>query len=501
MPRYGSLMSSPSLEPLSSIKPTVMRCRVISAAICCAVLASCAAVPDLGQIETPASMDGLAANRSLAAPVGEWPTQAWWKTFGDPQLDHLMDEALANSPSMAQAQARLNAAVARSKGARAALLPSVSLDASASEQKLTYNSIFPRDVVPKGWNDYGAASLNFGWELDFWGKNRSALDAATSEALAAQADAAAARVLLTTELASRYVHLNGLHVQRHLASETLRNREDSERMALRRVEQGLDTQTTLEQAHARAKLAQADLADLEERIELARNGIAAVLGRGPDRGLDIREAHLSPNRYLRLPESLKSDLIGRKPEIVAARWRVESVAKRIGVAKAGFYPSVNLLALVGYESLGLNRLFDSGSDTGRAGIAIHLPIFEGGQLRANYSQARAEYDFAVASYNDALVQALRETADAVRSLQALPNRLDATESAVVSNDRAYRLAKRRYDGGLSNYQVVLSTEDAALTSRMAVNALWVRALSLDIALTKALGGGFSDSSMNEQVTQ
>nr|EKV4470196.1 efflux transporter outer membrane subunit [Pseudomonas aeruginosa]ELQ7873435.1 efflux transporter outer membrane subunit [Pseudomonas aeruginosa] len=495
-------MSSPSLQYSSFVdKPSTAWRKTAAAAICCAVLASCASIPDLGPMEKPASMDGLAADKSLEAPVGEWSTQAWWKSFGDPQLDQLMGEALANSPSMAQAQARLNAAIARSKGARAALFPSVSLDASASEQKLTYNSIFPRDVVPKGWNDYGAASLNFGWELDFWGKNRSALDAATSEALAVQADAAAARVLLTTELASRYVQLNGLHVQRDLARDTLRNREDSERMAMRRVDQGLDTQTMLEQAHARAKLARADLADVEERIELARNGIAALLGRGPDRGLDIHETHLSPSLSLALPETLKSDLIGRKPEIVAARWRVESAAKRIGVAKAGFYPSVNLVALVGYESLGLNRLFDSGSDAGRAGVAIHLPIFEGGRLRANYSRAWAEYEFAVASYNDALVQALRETADAVRSLQALPIRLEATESAVVSSDKAYQLAKRRYEGGLSNYQTVLTTEDAALNARMAVNALWVRGLSLDIALTKALGGGFSDSSMNEQVTR
>lgn len=488
-------------QPSCADQPSAARYRAIAATLWCSVLVSCASIPDLGPIETPVSTERLAADKSLVAPAGEWPTQAWWTSFGDLQLDQLMDEALATSPSMAQAQARLDAAIARSKGARASLLPSISLDALQSEQKLTYNSIFPRDVVPKGWNDYGAASLSFGWELDFWGKNRAALDASTSEALAVQADAAAARVLLTTEVASRYIQLDGLHVQRDLAKEKFRSREDSERLAMRRVDQGLDTQTALEQAHARTKLAQAELADVDERIELTRNGITALLGRGPDRGLDIRKPQHLPPLSLALPETLRSDLIGRKPEIVAARWRVESAAKRIGVARKGFYPSVNLIALAGYESLGMNRLFDSGSDTGRAGLAIHLPIFEGGRLRANYSHAWAEYEFAVASYNDALVQSLSEAADAVKSLQALPSRLDATESAVASGEKAYQLAKRRYEGGLSSYQSVLTAEDATFNARMAENALRVRGLSLNIALTKALGGGFSDASINEKVTR
>src|SRR5262249_6530309 len=152
--------------------------------------------------------------------------------------------------------------------------------------------------------------------------------------------------------------------------------------------------------------------------------------------------------------------------------------------------NVNLVGLIGFEALGLNRLLDSGSDTGAVGPAIHLPLFEGGRLRANLGQARAEYEIAAAAYNDALIAALREAADAARSLQALPVRREFVAAAVERSGSAYRLAKQRYEGGLADYQSVLTAEDTTLRAKSADVVLRVRALSLDVALAKALGGGF-----------
>ncbi|HHT4681949.1 TPA: TolC family protein [Klebsiella michiganensis] len=152
-------------------------------------------------------------------------------------------------------------------------------------------------------------------------------------------------------------------------------------------------------------------------------------------------------RPVGLPDALNANLLGRNPEVVAARWRVEAAASNIGVARAQFYPNVNLMAFVGYQSLGLNNLFSSGSDIGSVGPAISLPLFEGGRLRANYKGARAEYEYAVASYNEALTQALRETADVTRSLAALVGRSKATASALSHSEEAYQLAKARYQGG------------------------------------------------------
>lgn len=476
-----------------------IRRRLVAAGIplLCAALSSCALVPDVGPPPQPTPASELASERSFTAPKADWPSDHWWSEFGDTQLDSLMAEALAHSPSMAQAEARVREAMARAQIARSALLPTVGAGASVTKQKLSYNYIFPQTAVPRGWNDMGEVTLDFSWELDFWGKNRDALRAATSDAKAMEADAAAARLLLTTTLAGAYVQLQYLYEYREVAASTLRNRQESAQLIQRRVTQGLNARTEIEESSARVDAAKAALTEANERIQLAQNGIAALLGRGPDRGLEITRPSMSARRRVGLPDSLNANLLGRNPEVVAARWRVESAAKRVGVARAEFYPNVNLMAFVGFQSLGLNNLFNSGSDVGSVGPAISLPIFEGGRLRANYRGSRAEYDFAVASYNEALTQALHETADALRSLTALTDRSAATDSALNHSEESYRLAKARYQGGIADYLTVLTTEDALLQARLADAAIHARGYSLEVALVKALGGGFESHSTFE----
>jgi NodT family efflux transporter outer membrane factor (OMF) lipoprotein len=439
----------------------------------------------------------LASKRSLAAPEANWPAQDWWTRFHDRQLNELMTEALAHSPSMAQAEARVREAISRTQMARSTLYPALDANASVTKQKLSYNYIFPKTAVPRGWNDMGEVTLDFSWELDFWGKNRDALRAATSDAKAAEADAAAARLLLTTTLADAYVQLQYLYHYRDITTETLRNRQASAHLIQRRASQGLNARADIEESAARVDAAKAALAEANERIQLAKNGIAALLGRGPDRGLDIARPSLSSRRPIGVPAALDANLLGRIPEVVAARWRVEAAAKRVGVARAAFYPNVNLMAFIGFQSLGLDNLTRSGSDVGSVGPAISLPIFEGGRLRANYRGERAEYDFAVSSYDQALTQALHETADALRSLTALADRSAATDSALAHSKESYRLAKARYQGGLVDYLTVLTAEDTLLQARLADAAIHARGYSLDVALVKALGGGFESHSTFE----
>lgn len=455
----------------------------------CAVLASCASVPES---EPPAEARPLTQytwERSFEAPAGEWPTREWWTSFNDPQLDRLIVEALANAPSVAQADARVREARYRAQAAGSTLWPSVSATAGAQDEKLTYNGIFPAAVVPHGYNWMANASLDLSWEVDFWGKNRKALSAAVSQAKAVQADAAAAHLLLAVAVARSYVQLQGLTLQGDIAADALRNRQASEVLVQRRVAEGLDSSSNLEQATARVRLAEAQVAEVNESVQLTRNSLAALLGAGPDRALDVELPKLAAHRPLALPADIEADLLGRKPEIVAARWRAEAAAARVGVAQTAFYPNVNLLAFIGVQSLGLDNLTNKGSDVGSVGAAIHLPLFEGGRLRAAYGEARAEYDVAVASYNEAVTQSLREIADAIQSLRALETRFSATEAALARSIRAYELARMRYEGGLSDYQTVLTAEDALLATRNADNALRTRGYALDVDLVRALGGG------------
>ena len=279
-------------------------------------------------------------------------------------------------------------------------------------QKLSYNNGIPPAFVPKGYNGIGQVTLDFNWELDFWGKNRKAVAAAASEARASQADVEEARLVLSTAIASAYADFSRLWAERDVAVRAAQSRQETLDLVTRRVNDGADTRGELEQAVAGPATARADLASIDEQIALSRNQIAALMGEGPDRGLSIARPRAAALKAFGLPPTLAADLVGRRPDLAAARWRAEATASRIGVAKAQFYPDINLAAYIGYQSLGLSKLFAAGSGIGQVGPAVTLPIFEGGRLRANLRGARADYEVAVASYDQTLTQALHDVADA-----------------------------------------------------------------------------------------
>jgi len=454
-------------------------------------LAACASLPADRRAAQPKPPQAYATAQSFSAPAAGWPAQDWWSAYGDAQLDKLVDEALAGSPTMAQAEARVRKAEATAAGARAQTLPELSGHATVYENKLSYNNGFPAAFVPKGYKDYGQVTLNFAYEFDFWGKNRQALGAAVSDARAAQADAAQARLVLSTAVAAAYADLARLYAERDVAERSVAQRQETFDLVSRRVADGVDTRAESKQAEAGPAAARAELAALDEQIAQARNQLAALMGEGPDRGLAIERPTQPALKAFGLPSTLAADLIGRRPDVVAARWRAEAAAKRVGVAKAQFYPDINLVADIGFASLGLPNLFRAGSDIGQVGPAVSLPIFEGGRLRANLHGARADYDDAVASYDGALVQALREVADVAASERALSERLKQSRDAQAAYEEAYHVARLRYEGGLANYQTVLLAEDSVLQSRRAVVDLEARAFALDVQLVKALGGGFA----------
>jgi NodT family efflux transporter outer membrane factor (OMF) lipoprotein len=453
-------------------------------------LSACAALPQIGTRPQAASAADYASSHSLAAPVGTWPTESWWQSYGDPQLDGLIAEALAGSPDIAVAEARLRRAQAMTQIADAARRPQASASAAASQQKHSYNYLTPRDLTPQGWDDYGSASLTFSWQLDFWGRNRAALAAATSEANAARAETAQARLMLATAIASAYAELARQHSAHDTAVAALEVRAQTVNLFRRRHENGLETLGSVRQVEARHSSAQADLLAVEERLALQRNGIAALVGAGPDRGLAIARPTVDVGRSFALPEHLEAELLGRRPDIVAARMRAEAAARRIDQARAEFYPNVNLSSVIGLQSRGLDMLTRGGSSTGSTGPAISLPIFTGGQLRGNLRGAEADYAAAVAEYNRTVIQALQELADAAVGQKALGPQLDRTAEAVDAAREAWRIQSNRYQGGLASYLDVLSAQDELLANLRTQSDLQSRSFALDVALVRALGGGY-----------
>jgi NodT family efflux transporter outer membrane factor (OMF) lipoprotein len=469
--------------------------RLLSAAAGAALLSGCATVPDLGARPEPRAATSFAATQSLTpdATATAWPGDRWWTDYGDVQLAGLIEEGLRGAPDLAAAAARLRSAQAYAEQAGAARLPSVGVEASALETKQSYNNGIPAEFMPQGWNNTGHVAATLSFDLDLWGRNRAALRAATSDAEAARIELEQARLVLSTNIASAYADLVRLARQRAVQTQALEIRTRTQRLVTDRVTSGLDTQAEQKQAEAGVPSARADLAATDEAIGLTRNRIAALLGQGPDRGLSIA-LPAAPATARGLPAGVTTDLIGRRPDIAASRARVEAAAARIKVARADFYPAVNLSALIGFQALGLNKLFDGGSTYGQVGPAVSLPIFRGGQLTGQYRGARAAFDEAVANYDSTVATAYREVADAVTSQRALATRLSESRRALASSEQAYDVARQRYEGGLSTFLDVLTAEERVLQARQIVADLETRAFTLDVQLVRALGGGFSTTS-------
>lgn len=454
------------------------------------------AVLTLGACTTvPQSAPFAAENSSAkkANPIESVAEQAWWQDFGDAQLSSLMREAFSNSPTLAMAEARLNEAQAITGQYRSLAAPTIGVQAKTDEFKQSYNYLFPKAFLPKGYTDEAQVGLSFNWELDFWGKNRAAIAAATTNARAASADAAQARLVLSSAIASAYVELDRLYQSHDLADRAVEIRQDSAKLVKQKLDNGVSNEAEYDQAMAGVYAAQADAAELDEQIAITKHLIAALAGAAPDRADALSRPALSPNdkAFAGAPQQVNLDLIGRRPDVIAARWRAEAASANIKVAHAAFYPNINLAAAVGFQALGTGNLFKGGSDFGNVGPALSLPIFDGGRLNANLKSAEAEHALAIASYNQDILTAMQQVADALSSQRALTARLTASQKSLDAYEEAYKLTKMRYDGGLSNYTALLVAEQSLLNQRRAVADLKSRALTLDIALIKALGGQYS----------
>jgi NodT family efflux transporter outer membrane factor (OMF) lipoprotein len=452
-------------------------------------LGGCASIPQIAAGPTMLPAERLAATTTLSGSKIDWPQDEWWRRYRDEQLDGLIAEAIAQSPSLEIAAARVRRAEALSDQTRASNLPQFTLGGSFAEAKASYWNGVPYAGVPKGVNDAASVRMSLDWNLDFFGRNRAAIAASLSAAEAARADAAQARLLLTTTIASAYADLLGQMRDVDLAHDTVRVRERTADLVRRRRAQGLETLASEGQAVSTLESARQTLGSSNEIADLTRLRIAALLGLGPDRGLAIDRPADPVLAGFGLPSNLPADLIGRRPDVRAARFRVEARAAQVKVARSGFYPSINLSGFIGPQVLGLGQFFNAESLAGNIGPAISLPIFRGGALSAGLRGARADYDEAVASYNDALIHALQDVAQVTTSERALAEQLAHAQAARDAADVAYQAATARYRGGLLNYITVLSAENTLITAKRAVSLLETRRFALDVALVRALGGG------------
>ena len=344
---------------------------------------------------------------SAAFSKADFPRDDWWNALGDPQLDALIDEALRGTPTLAAADARLRSAIAQAGLADSLRKPSLAVGAQYAGLRIP-ETIGPG---PLGGSYQGIVllTMNFKYDPDFWGvqtREMAGGDRPGARRGSRSAGGAAdARVEHRIDLrrACAGTCRTGCRRRRKGARLALAGAQPAARPGRPRqpVAAAPGRSRCRRCATSRREAAQ-------QHIDAARNALAALLGKGPDRALSIAKPTLLTAPAPGVPSVLPSELLGHRPDVVAARWRVEAAGRGIDSSKAAFYPTVNLSALVGLASGGLTDLFGTGALLVQGGPAISLPIFDGGGLRNQLAKSDADYDLAVATYNESLVTALRE---------------------------------------------------------------------------------------------
>lgn len=426
---------------------------------------------------------------SLSKEVAAWPAQDWWRAYGDAQLDRLVEGARAASPTVAGALARVRQAAALEGLAAAALSPQANASVRSMRQRFSENGSVPKPLAGS-WQWVNDAGVNLGYEVDFWGKNAAGVAAAAGRVNARQAEAQAASLAVSTAVVQAYLRLDHLYAQRDLAERELRQRSRILDLVQQRVSAQLDSNAELKQAEIGVPAARGLIAALDEALALTRGQIVALAGQGQDGAASIARPTLRLARPPGAPADIPAALLGRRPELVALRWQVEAASGEIDVARAQFYPTVNLSLSAGLGSLGFDRLVQGGSRSLAAGPLITLPLLDGGRLRSNLAARNAEFDIAAETYNAAVIEALRDVTAQLTSLRWLGERVREQELALAAAEQAYELAEQRYRAGLGNFVQVLIAETQVVAQRRAQAELDARAYELDVNLVRALGGGY-----------
>ncbi len=360
--------------------------------------------------------------------------------------------------------------------------------------------IFP-PPLGGSWNWENEFAVKASYDLDLWDKDHSALESALDTVQVSAAEARSAQLNLEVAVVRGYLQLATQYALRDIAATTLAQQTALADIARRRLGAGLGTRLEVSQAETALPDARANIEKIDENIALLRNQIAALSGQGPGSGDAIQRPAMATNMIgadqgsalpIGLPDNVPAHLIGRRPDVIAQRWRVEAMSKNIDVAKASFYPDINISAFVGLQALGFSNFLSAASGVRGSGPAISLPIFDGGCLRANLSAQAAALDGAIESYNNTLVQALQSVADQIVKLKSEQQQQLQSEQALALADQSYGLARRGYQAGLTAYINVIQTQLTLLQQQQRVAQTRASYLDNWAQLMQALGGGLGD---------
>lgn len=415
----------------------------------------------------------------------------WWKLFEDPQLDALEQQALASSPTLAVASARVERARAQLSVVAAEFGPRVAADGAIQRFRTS------RDVATAPFiggqrraieDNQFSAQATLGWEFDVWGRIKASHEVAQAQLLSNLLEADAMRLTLTTEVASAYLQLRGLDEEGRIVSAATQSRRDALRVVQLRYDVGVVTDLDLERARTELANALADTSDLARRRNGLEHALAQLTGRAPT------ELQLPPHQAkppaLVIAAGVPSQMLERRPDIAQAQAQRRAAFAQIGVAQAAFYPQIRLTGAAGLASSDLTSLISAPARLFSLGPSISIPVFDSGRNQANWRTAQAGLDEAQANFQQKILIALREVDDSLSEIAHRVTTADAQQQAITAANRAARVARLRYEKGAASYLEVTDTERTQLTAERALAQTRAAQSVATVQLVKSLGGGW-----------
>jgi NodT family efflux transporter outer membrane factor (OMF) lipoprotein len=468
-----------------------------SAGVLLAALAGCSLSPHYRRPTLPAPPDSYkeGGDWEAAAPADASPRGRWWTMFGDPELDALETQVSDANQSLKASFARLAQARAQTRIAQSAWLPTITAEADATRGE---TSVYQPTYVPgrsRTGNSYVLAG-DLSYEVDLFGRIRNTVAGARATEQATAGDLATLDLELHAELASDYFTLRGLDVEQQLLDRTVADYARALGLTENLYNGGAAAISDVQQAQAQLESARTQAEDTRLRRAQSEHAIAVLIGREAS-GFSL-EAH-SGEAFRPVPAvatGLPSQLLERRPDVAAAERRVAAANAGIGVARAAYFPVLNLLASAGSASVATSQLLTAPARYWSVGPQLLLTVFDGGLHAAQSAQAHAAYDEQVANYRGVVLSAFQDVEDNLVALRQLQRESVSQGAAVTATQGALDQANLRYKGGIVTYLEVVATENAALSARLAAADIEIRRATATVLLVKALGGDWNPPRAN-----
>lgn len=453
-----------------------------------ALLGGCTMIPDYTRPDAPVASEypvESASTETTAANLG------WRDVFGDERLLALIEIALENNRDLRVAALNVEQVEAFYRIERSQLFPMVGATGSVTVQEL------PAAIPSSAFIPRATYNANVGitsWELDLFGRVRSLSEQALQQYFATAEARRGAHIALVAQVAVAHFDERAAAEQLELARETLRTVEESHALTARAFELGTASELDLRTAEGQVETARFNLSRYEQRHAEAMNALVFLIGMPlppdlPD-PLPLDETVV----IAEIPAGMPSDLLLRRPDILAAEHQLLSANASIGAARAAFFPSIGLTGAAGFSSTDLGQLFSGDSFTWNFTPRIHLPIFQGGRLRASLDAAEIGKEIEIANYERTIQSAFRDVADALVARQAIADQFQAQQARVEAESRRYDLAEMRYRAGIDSYVTLLTAQRDLYTAQQTLIDVQFAQLANVATLYRALGGGWEETS-------